>query len=72
MAIVKQRVKPGSNIIAHANGRGRNTARSLPLFIPDLKKQGYKFVTVSELLAAGEPQVSSTCYENRLGDNSHY
>lgn len=71
-SIIKQRVKPGSIIIAHANGRGRNTARALPLFIPDLKKQGYIFVTVSELLAAGEPQVSTTCYENRPGDNSHY
>lgn len=71
-SIVKQRVKPGAIIIAHANGRGRNTARALPLFIPDLKKQGYEFVTVSELLAAGEPQISSTCYENRPGDNSHY
>ncbi len=71
-SIVKQRVKPGAIIIAHANGRGRNTARALPLFIPDLKKQGYEFVTVSELLAAGEPQISSTCYENRPRDNSHY
>lgn len=71
-SIVKQRAKPGAIIIAHANGRGRNTARALPLFIPDLKKQGYEFVTVSELLAAGVPQISSTCYENSPGDNSHY
>ena len=71
-AIVKQRVKPGSIIIAHANGRGRNTAKALPLFIPDLVKEGYQFVTVSELLKAGEPQFASTCYENRPGDNTHY
>lgn len=71
-SVIKTRVKPGSIIIAHANGRGRNTAKALPLFIPDLKKQGYEFVTISELLAAGEPQFSSTCYENRPGDNSHY
>lgn len=71
-SIIKQRVKPGSIIIAHANGRGRNTARALPLFIPDLLKKGYQFVTVSELLAAGESQIAPTCYENRPGDNSHY
>ncbi|MBO6549147.1 MAG: polysaccharide deacetylase family protein [Rhizobiales bacterium] len=71
-SIIKQRVKPGSIIIAHANGRGRNTAQALPLFIPDLLKKGYQFVTVSELLAAGEPQIAPTCYENRPGDNSHY
>lgn len=70
--IVKQSVRPGSIIIAHANGRGRNTAKALPLFIPDLLKQGYQFVTVSELLAAGEPVIAKTCYENRPGDNSHY
>lgn len=71
-SIIKQRVKPGAIIIAHANGRGRNTAKALPLFIPELIKRGYQFVTVSELLKAGEPQFSSTCYENRPGDNNHY
>lgn len=71
-SIIKQRVKPGAIIIAHANGRGRNTAKALPLFIPELIKRGYQFVTVSELLKAGEPQFASTCYENRPGDNNHY
>src|SRR4029079_13401684 len=30
--------------------------------------QGYEFATVSELLAAGEPVMSATCYDSRPGD----
>jgi len=71
-SVVLARTKPGSIIIAHANGRGRNTAKALPLFIPKLRSKGYKFVTVSELLKSGTPQIAKTCYENRPGDNSHY
>lgn len=47
--------RPGSIIIAHANGRGHHTAEALPLAIPKLKAMGFEFVTVSELLAAGKP-----------------
>lgn len=61
-------VRPGSIIIAHANGRGWNTAKALPLIVPKLRAQGYRFVTVSELLAAGEPEIASTCYTWRPGD----
>ena len=70
--VVLSQAKPGSIIIAHANGRGRNTAKALPLIIPKLRAKGYKFVTVSELLAAGEPVIANSCYENRPGDNAHY
>ena len=62
----------GSIVVAHANGRGWNTARSLPLFIPELLKQGYRFVTLSELLAAGRPVATQECYEERPGDNRRY
>ncbi len=66
------RVRPGSIIIAHANGRGHNTARALPLVIPALRARGYEFVTVSELLAAGRPVIVSTCYDQRPGDTRWY
>ena len=33
-----------------------------------LKARGYEFVTVSELLAAGEPVTSPTCYDSQPGD----
>ncbi len=64
--------KPGSIIIAHANGRGFHTAASLPLAIPKLKAAGYTFVTVSELIAAGRPIIVPTCYNNKPGDTDRY
>ncbi len=64
--------KPGSIIIAHANGRGHNTAAGLPLAIPKLLAAGYQFVTVSELLAAGRPVIVPTCYNAKPGDTDRY
>lgn len=69
---VLQGVKPGAILIGHANGRGYHMAEALPLFIPQLKAQGYRFVTVSELLAAGTPEVVATCYNTRPGDTDRY
>ncbi len=69
---VLRETKPGSIIVAHANGRGARTAEALPLFIPQLRAKGFEFVTVSELLAAGTPEIASTCYERRPGDNARY
>ena len=70
--IVLRKVKPGSIIIAHANGRGRNTAKALPKFIPKLRRRGYRFVTVSELLKSGRADTYNTCYELKQGDNRKY
>jgi peptidoglycan/xylan/chitin deacetylase (PgdA/CDA1 family) len=64
--------QPGSIVIMHANGRGYNSARALPLAIPALRAKGFEFVTVSELLAAGEPVVAQTCYDARPGDTDRY
>lgn len=64
--------RPGSIIIAHANGRGFHTAQALPQAIPKLKAKGYTFVTVSELIAAGTPQIVATCYNIRPGDTDRY
>jgi len=64
--------KPGAIIVNHANGRGWHTAAALPFAIAALRKKGFEFVTVSELLAAGEPVVSSECYDNRPGDTNRY
>ncbi|NJC88848.1 MAG: polysaccharide deacetylase [Desulfuromonas sp.] len=65
-------VHPGAIVIAHANGRGWHTAAALPLFIPRLKAMGYRFVTVGELLAMGEPVTVTECYERKPGDNRRY
>lgn len=64
--------RPGSIVIGHANGRGFHTAEALPMAIPKLKAQGYSFVTVSELLAAGTPEIVATCYNLRPGDTDRY
>ncbi|CFX38571.1 Polysaccharide deacetylase [Candidatus Filomicrobium marinum] len=69
---VMRKVKPGSIIIGHANGRGHHTAAALSQLIPKLRAQGYKFVTVSELLAAGTPEIVPTCYDSRPGDTDRY
>ena len=43
-------VRPGSIIILHdGNSRGERTAATLEKILPELKKRGYKFVTLSKL-----------------------
>lgn len=65
---VLEGVRPGSIVLFHANGRGWHTEAALPGIVASLKAKGYEFVTVSELLAAGEPVMSATCYDSRPGD----
>ncbi len=66
------RAKPGAIIIGHGNGRGFHTAEALAIAVPQMKAQGYEFVTVSELLAQGTPEISATCYDTRPGDTDKY
>jgi peptidoglycan-N-acetylglucosamine deacetylase len=70
--IVLKNVQPGSIIVCHANGRGHETAQALALFVPELQKRGYVFVTVSELLTLGPVFAATTCYELNPGDNKRY
>jgi peptidoglycan-N-acetylglucosamine deacetylase len=64
------RAHPGAIIVAHANGRGWHTAEALAVAIPKLREEGYSFVTVSELIAAGKPVIAKGCYESRPGDTA--
>lgn len=64
--------KPGSIIVNHANGRGWHTAEALLIAIPKLKAKGYKFVTVSELVAMGKPVITAECYDRKPGDTNRY
>jgi peptidoglycan-N-acetylglucosamine deacetylase len=64
--------RPGSIIVAHANGRGYHTGEALPIAIPALRAKGFEFVTVSELLAAGKPVVADSCYDAHPGDTDKY
>ena len=65
-------VRPGSIIIFHANGRGWHTGEALPDIVRELKKRGYEFATVSELLRAGEPVIENRCYDLKPGDTDKY
>jgi len=51
---VIKRVKPGSIVLMHASDTCKQTTEALPVILKELKKQGYKFVTVSELIKMGE------------------
>ena len=51
---VTTRVRNGSIIIMHMNGRGWHTAEALPAIIARLKTQGYTLMTVSDLLRAAK------------------
>jgi peptidoglycan/xylan/chitin deacetylase (PgdA/CDA1 family) len=44
--------KKGSIVVMHINGHGWHTAEALPRIIKRMRKDGYTFVTVSDLLAA--------------------
>jgi peptidoglycan/xylan/chitin deacetylase (PgdA/CDA1 family) len=69
---ILKNVQPGSIIVCHANGRGYYTAQALALFVPELQKRGFTFVTASELLTFGPVFAASSCFELRPGDNKRY
>ena len=69
---VEKSVKPGSIVLGHANGFGRATAEALRTIIPALRAKGYRFVTVSTLLASGRAMTAQDCYDSRPGDTAVY
>ncbi len=49
--------KPGGMVLMHDGGGDRtHTVTALPIIISELKKRGYKFVTIPELLALQQPE----------------
>ncbi|GBF12077.1 polysaccharide deacetylase family sporulation protein PdaB [Tepidibacillus infernus] len=48
---VTERVHPGDIILMHASDSAKQSIEALPIIIENLKKQGYTFVTVSELIS---------------------
>ena len=65
-------VKPGSIILLHANAVPKNTQLVVPLLVEALAKQGYRFVTVSDLLLAGPVETVQDGYFEKPGDNVQY
>ena len=47
---------------------GPRSPRTRICSLAELKEQGYSFVTVSELIAAGKPVIATRCYQNNPGD----
>ena len=72
VATTLHEVRPGSIVLAHANGRGFNTAKALPRILDRLAAQGYRFVTVGDLLTRGRPVITATCYDAKPGDTEKY
>lgn len=69
---VLAKVKPGSIVVFHANGKGHGTLGALEDLVPRLRSQGYEFVTVSGLLASGRAVSVPECYEMTPGDTARY
>lgn len=50
---------PGDVVLFHDGGGNRaQTVKALEQILPELQKRGYKFVTISELMEDGNPQIS--------------
>ena len=72
VATIVRNTRPGSIILAHANGRGYHTAEAMPAVIKALRERGFEFVTVGTLLAAGKPVIVDSCYDAKPGDTDKY
>jgi peptidoglycan-N-acetylglucosamine deacetylase len=48
---VSRSVRPGSIIIFHINGRGTFTPDALPAILDNVRRRGFRFIRLSELLA---------------------
>ncbi|MGA9174542.1 MAG: polysaccharide deacetylase family sporulation protein PdaB [Thermoactinomyces sp.] len=56
---VLNKVHPGDIILMHASDSCRQTHEALPEIIDSLRKQGYQFVTVSELISGSKVDTKS-------------
>ncbi len=60
---VEWKARNGAIIVMHINGRGWHTAEALPSIIEGLKKRGFRFVKVTDLIAESKktqtPEASS-------------
>lgn len=65
-------VKPGSILLFHANLVPKGSLDILRGTVALLQAQGYSFVTVSQLLDMGTPQMTRDGYFNKPGDNHQY
>ena len=64
---VQTNIKPGSIVLMHTGAGAPGTPLALPTMISQLKVKGYKFVTVSQLLAYQNTSTNKT-YTVKSGD----
>ncbi|WP_214795997.1 MULTISPECIES: LysM peptidoglycan-binding domain-containing protein [unclassified Exiguobacterium] len=64
---VQTNIKPGSIVLMHTGAGAPGTPLALPTMISQLKAKGYKFVTVSQLLAYQNTSTNKT-YTVKSGD----
>jgi peptidoglycan/xylan/chitin deacetylase (PgdA/CDA1 family) len=64
-----QRARPGVIYLMHANAVPKTTQIVVRELVPLLQAQGYRFVTVSELLRMGKPVTVEKGYFTTPGDN---
>lgn len=62
-------IQPGSIVLLHANLVPRDTAILVENLLPELEKQGFELVHVSELLQRGLAQTADDGYFSKPGDN---
>jgi peptidoglycan/xylan/chitin deacetylase (PgdA/CDA1 family) len=65
-------VRPGSIVLMHANAVPKLTQDIVPVFVAELARQGWRFVTVSELLAMGTAESVADGYFEKPGDNVQF
>ncbi len=60
---VMKRIKPGSIVLFHNNGK--HTAEALEMILHDLRRQGYKIIPISQLLIKGDYFIDKSTGEMR-------
>ncbi len=66
-----KKLKPGAIILMHANAVPKKTQLLVPRLVPELRKLGYEFVTVSELLEMGPVETVRDGFFDTPGDNRY-
>ena len=68
---ILRNVKPGAIVVLHDGGsRGQRTVRILAEVLPELRRRGYRVVSLSELAGAPQSRVRSRSGGRRFGTGS--
>ena len=65
-------VRPGSIVLMHANAVPKSTHEIVPVFVEEMLRRGWRFVTVGELLKMGAAEAVPDGYFEKPGDNRQF